>query len=122
MHSRHSELDAAVSTTHIIHIETCCAHSAWHRAFVWPFISIISEVPFACSCPKLHAYAGPVWHLILYADGITPGGALVPDNRRKSVVFYASFLELRGKLASEEAWITLAIARTCSQCVLTFIP
>ena len=39
---------------------------------------------------------------------------MVADNRRKSVVWYASFLELRSKLAYEEAWITLAIARTCS--------
>ena len=37
---------------------------------------------------------------------------MVPDNRRKAVVWYGSFLELRGKLAYEEAWITLAIART----------
>lgn len=51
--------------------------------------------------------------MLLYADGITPGGALVPDNRRKSVVWYASFLEFGSKLAYEEAWITLAIARTC---------
>ena len=50
--------------------------------------------------------------MIIYADGITPGGVLVADNRRKAVVWYASFLELRGKLAYEEAWITLAIART----------
>ena len=50
--------------------------------------------------------------MILYADGITLGGVLVPDNRRKALVWYASFLEFRGKLAYEEAWITLAIART----------
>jgi hypothetical protein len=52
--------------------------------------------------------------LILYNDGITPGGVLVAENRRKSVVWYASFLEFGRKLACEEAWITLAIARTCS--------
>ena len=68
--------------------------------------------PLACSCPNSHACTGPVWHFILYADGITPGGVLVADNRRKSVVWYGSFLEFRGKLAYEEAWITLAIART----------
>ena len=47
---------------------------------------------------------------------------MVPDNRRKSVVWYASFLEFGSKLAYEEAWITLAIARTCCLHTHTHVP
>jgi hypothetical protein len=57
-------------------------------------------------------YAGLQWNIILYADGITPGDAFSPDNNRKAWVWYASFLEMGQKLSNEEAWITVAIART----------
>jgi len=56
--------------------------------------------------------AGLCWHLIMYADGITPGNVLAPENRRKSIVWYVSFLEFGAKLAYEEAWMTVAVART----------
>ena len=49
---------------------------------------------------------------MLYADGITPGAVLAPDNRRKSVVWYCSFMEFLEKLAFEEVWIAIALART----------
>jgi len=57
--------------------------------------------------------AGLSWNLILYADGVTPGAALAPEHRRKSVVWYASFLEFERKLAYEEVWIAVAVARIC---------
>ena len=57
-------------------------------------------------------YAGLVWHVILYADGITPGAALTPENNRRSVMWYCSFVEMGNKLQCEEAWHTTAIART----------
>ena len=50
--------------------------------------------------------------LILYADGITPGSVLAPDNRRKSIVWYCSFLEFGNKLSYEEVWLPIALART----------
>ena len=56
--------------------------------------------------------AGLHWNIILYADGITPGDAFSPDNNRKAWLWYASFLEMGQKLSNEEAWITVAIART----------
>ena len=56
--------------------------------------------------------AGLQWNIILYADGITPGDAFSPDNRRKAWLWYASFLEMGQKLSNEETWITVAIART----------
>ena len=51
-------------------------------------------------------------HLIMYADGITPGSALAPENRRKSMVWYVSFLEFESLLSHEEFWISVAVART----------
>ena len=48
--------------------------------------------------------------LILYCDGLTPGSALTNDNKRKSDVWYASFLEFGTKLCHEELWFTLASA------------
>ena len=64
-------------------------------------------------------YAGLVWHVVLYADGITPGAALTPENNRKSIVWYCSFLEMKNKLQCEEAWLTIAVARTFSLAPIT---
>ena len=50
--------------------------------------------------------------LILYADGITPGSGFAHDNKRKSVIWYSSFLEFGQLLSYEECWFTLASART----------
>jgi hypothetical protein len=50
--------------------------------------------------------------LILYCDGVTPGAALTHDNKRKSVIWYASFLEFGLLLCHEECWFTMASART----------
>jgi hypothetical protein len=58
-------------------------------------------------------HAGPHVRLCLYADGITPGSVLAPDNRRKSIVWYWSFIEFGDKLSSEETWTCVAVVRTC---------
>ena len=47
-----------------------------------------------------------------YCDGVTPGSALGHDNKRKSVVWYASFAQFGTHLCHEELWMTLAVART----------
>ena len=57
--------------------------------------------------------AGDSLNLILYADGLVPGCPLAPDNQRKSVVWYFSFLEYGDKLAYEEVWLPIGFARTC---------
>jgi hypothetical protein len=61
----------------------------------------------------LYPIAGLTWHLVVYADGVTPGAALAHQNRRKSVVWYISFMEFHEKLAFEEVWTAVALARTC---------
>ena len=55
----------------------------------------------------------------MYSDGIVPGNPLAPDNQRKSVMWYFSFLEFGTKLAYEEVWLPLGFARSevSSPCV-----
>lgn len=49
--------------------------------------------------------------LIIYCDGLTPGAALAHDNKRKSVVWYGSFLEFGYMLQHEELWWTICSKR-----------
>ena len=49
--------------------------------------------------------------LVWYNDGVTPGNVLSPDPLRKSVVFYASFLEFGHHIRSEYAWFPLGVIR-----------
>ena len=49
--------------------------------------------------------------LVWYNDGIVPGNALSPDPQRKSVMFYASFLEFGHYIRSEHAWFPLGVIR-----------
>ena len=55
--------------------------------------------------------SGPL-SLILYADGITPGAILAPENKRKEVIWYTSFLEFGTKLCYEELWMTIATCKS----------
>ena len=64
------------------------------------------------SAARRPLHTGGQLSLILYADGITPGAVLAPEQRRKSIVWYASFAEFGHKLAYEEMWCALALART----------
>ena len=50
----------------------------------------------------------------MYADGITPGNAFSPENKRKAIVFYGSFLDFGRFMSSEAAWLPVAVARTRS--------
>jgi len=55
---------------------------------------------------------GRPWRFLLYLDEITPGNPLRPDNQRKIVAFYCSFLELGPFLRLEEAWLTIGVLRS----------
>ena len=68
-----------------------------------PFKELLTKVVNAATQPL---------RLILYCDGITPGNAMGFDNKRKSIIWYASFLEFGILLCHEEVWITIASART----------
>ena len=52
------------------------------------------------------------WHAVLYCDELTPSNALAPDNKRKSMMVHMTFRELDA-WDREDAWLTLACARTC---------
>ena len=46
-------------------------------------------------------------------DELTPGNALRPDNKRKTMAVYVSFAELGPSLlCRSEFWMTVAVART----------
>ena len=53
------------------------------------------------------------WNLIFYSDEVTPGDALVHDNRRKIQVIYFSFLEFGpSALAREDSWMCVCAKRS----------
>ena len=55
---------------------------------------------------------GKFLQLLFYHDEIVPGNVLHPDNTRRSVCFYISFLEWRSLLHSEFVWLPIALLRT----------
>ena len=53
------------------------------------------------------------WGMALYFDELTPGNVLRPDNKRKTMAVYMSFVQLGHEaLARTEMWFTIAVART----------
>ena len=52
------------------------------------------------------------WRLLLYYDEIVPGNPLKPDDKRKVVVIYCSWLELDHLLYADRAWLTLGVIRS----------
>lgn len=52
------------------------------------------------------------WRLIVYNDEVVPGNVIKPDNLRKFVIFYCSFLEFDQALRSELAWLPIAVLRS----------
>ena len=54
---------------------------------------------------------GQPLRMILYHDEVVPGQVLAPDNRRKTVMFYASFLEFQQALRCKSMWMTIALVR-----------
>lgn len=57
------------------------------------------------------SHAAP-WRTLVYADEITPGNLLRPDNGRKIMAIYMSWLELGKFLRLEESWLMVAVVRT----------
>jgi hypothetical protein len=60
---------------------------------------------------RQHADGEPL-QLLFYHDEVVPGNVLHPDNTRRSVAFYISFLEWRSFLHSECVWLPIALLRT----------
>jgi hypothetical protein len=59
-----------------------------------------------------HPPSSKPWRIIVYQDGVDPSDGLSKNHSRKSVVFYASFLELgMDALAHEEVWMTPIVIR-----------
>lgn len=56
--------------------------------------------------------AGEPLRLLFYHDEIVPGNPLHPDNARRTVAFYISFLQWRTMLHSELVWLPVALLRT----------
>jgi hypothetical protein len=53
------------------------------------------------------------WHIVLYADEITPGNISAPDNQRKIVSFYMTFRELGQQLICNTCcWFVLGVLRS----------
>lgn len=53
------------------------------------------------------------WSLVVYFDELTPGNALRPDNKRKTMAIYISVRELGLHVLSHtEAWFTIGLVRT----------
>ena len=87
---------------------------------VWEVLAMQDLLPYVCNaCPRfcqllgeIYTECGADWHAILYCDGLTPGSVLAPENRRKSIIWYATLLELGSKLCHQECWLCLASTET----------
>ena len=69
-------------------------------------------------CPGMHDLIASTlrrkpfpWHIIIYADELTPGNVLRPDNRRKVSAIYWSFKEFGPLLHNEHVWLVAAVLR-----------
>ena len=86
----------------------------------WPVLTLQDLLPYLCNCcphfrqvlADVYSECGADWHIVLYCDGVTPGAVLAPENNRKSVIWYATLLELGAKLCHEELWCCLASIET----------
>ena len=86
----------------------------------WKVLTLQDLLPYLCNCcphfrqvlADVYSQCGADWHIVLYCDGLTPGAVLAPENNRKSVIWYATLLELGPKLCHEELWCTLASIET----------
>ena len=76
-----------------------------------PVLALFAQCENAYKCSRIAlcvaSLPGLQLKLILSADGITPGSVLAPDNRRKSIVWYCSFLEFGNKPSYEQARTSL---------------
>ena len=84
--------------------------------FEWEVLTLQDLLPYLCNaCPpfckllgEVYAECGADWRCILYADGITPGAVLAPENNRKSILWYSGILEFGSRLCYQELWFCLA--------------
>ena len=92
--------------------------------FRWPVMSLQTGLPYILNkcdgfrklfmqtlCSGSPASVDRPWRFLLYADEITPGNPLRPDNKRKQTAIYCSFLEFGASLSSEYSWLTLGVVR-----------
>ena len=74
--------------------------------------SVIAEAYRDALSRRANSSQSP-WSMILYFDELTPGQVLRPDNKRKTMSVYTSFVELGPHLLSRtQFWSTIAVART----------
>ena len=86
----------------------------------WAMAPLQKQLPYYCKArevfravlTKLFAEGGNRWHLVFYVDDISAGALLRPDDKRKTSIFYVSFLELGPLLSYEMFWVPLAHIRT----------
>ena len=58
---------------------------------------------------------GADWRVVLGFDEYTPGAQLAPDNKRKVMMLYMTFLDLGpSMLAEESVWIVPLCCRHCN--------
>ena len=94
---------------------------SWHVALPQRLLPFLLKQPGGLSTAYLSAFqAHPCdharpWRFALYADEITPGNPLRPDNKRKILAFYAGWVEMGDILRLEESWMTIGVIRS-SQC------
>lgn len=89
--------------------------------FEWTFFSFSKLVSFHAKKNQAFAAAlkkalsqsrGRPLNIILYADELTPGNVIRPDNRRKLVQWYASFADFKLHLRNEAVWLPVAVLRS----------
>ena len=84
-------------------------------AMLW---HLVNEVPDMASFLEERLHLNPCsaarpWGLVSYADEVTPGNALKPNNRRRMQAIYWSLAEFgNDALAHERAWMLLTCVRT----------
>ena len=61
---------------------------------------------------KLFMENGNRWHMVFYVDEATPGALLRADNKRKTALFYCSFMEFAQLLSFDAFWFPLAAIRS----------
>ena len=90
-------------------------------SFAWSFFSLSKLValqtkqnPIFASVLKqvLSERAGQPLNIIVYSDEVVPGNVIKPDNRRKLVQWYVSFVEFRLHLRNERVWLPVAALRS----------
>ena len=92
--------------------------------FEWTYASPQKLLAFLCrshaslwkTLKKLHGVRPSSkqrpWRIVLYADELTPGAQLTPQNYRKSWSFLMTFMEFGPLIGKDAAWLPLGLLRT----------